>query len=59
MLINTKLLKTRNEIAHGNYLVFDSDEYIELHIEALGMLDMFRNQIENAAIEKKFMRNSL
>jgi MAE_28990/MAE_18760-like HEPN len=59
VLIDTKLLKTRNEIAHGNYLVFDSDEYIELHIEIIGMLDMFRNQIENAAIKKKFMRNSL
>ena len=59
VLIDTKLLKTRNEIAHGNYLIFDRDEYIELHIEIIEMLDMFRNQIENAAIEKKFMRNSL
>lgn len=59
VLINTKLLKTRNEIAHGNYLVFDRDEYIELHIEIIGMLDMFSTQIENAAIGKKFMRNPI
>lgn len=58
VLINTKLLKTRNEIAHGNYLMFDREEYIELHIEVIGMLDVFRNQIETAAIEKKFMQNS-
>ncbi|WP_449419704.1 MAE_28990/MAE_18760 family HEPN-like nuclease [Phormidium nigroviride] len=58
VLIDTKLLKTRNEIAHGDYAVFDKDEYIELHIEVIGMLDIFRNQIENAAIEKKFMQNS-
>lgn len=57
-LIDTKLLKTRNEIAHGNYSVFDREEYIELHKEVIGMLDIFRNQIENAAIEKKFMQNS-
>ncbi|MCL1474637.1 MAE_28990/MAE_18760 family HEPN-like nuclease [Argonema antarcticum] len=57
-LIDTKLLKTRNEIAHGNYLVFDREEYIELHREVIAMLDIFRDQIANAAIEKKFMRNS-
>ena len=56
VLIDTKLLKTRNEIAHGNYSVFDRDEYLELHREVIGMLDIFRNQIENAAIEKKFMQ---
>lgn len=59
VLIDTKLLKNRNEIAHGNYLSFDSDEYIELHIEIIGMLDIFRNQIENAAIGNKFMHDSL
>ncbi len=57
VLIDTKLLKIRNGIAHGEYLVFDRDEYIELHIEIIGMLEIFRTQIENAAIQKKFMRN--
>lgn len=56
VLIDTKLLKTRNEIAHGDYSVLDRDEYLELHREVIGMLDIFRNQIENAAIEKKFMQ---
>ncbi len=58
VLIDTKLLKTRNEIAHGDYLVFDREEYIELHTEVIGMLDTFRNQIENAAITKKFIKDS-
>ncbi len=57
-LIDTQLLKTRNEIAYGNYLVFDRDEYLELHREVIGMLDIFRNQIENAAIQEKFRHNS-
>ena len=57
-LIDTKLLKTRNEIAHGEDSVFDRDEYLELHREIIGMLDIFRNQIENAAIQKKFRRDS-
>ncbi|MCC3513573.1 MAG: hypothetical protein EAZ86_30270 [Oscillatoriales cyanobacterium] len=58
VLIDTKLLKTRNEIAHGNYSVFDRDEYLELHREVIGMLDIFRNQIENAAIQEKFRSTS-
>ena len=55
-LIDTKLLKTRNEIAHGEDSVFDRDEYIYLHTTVIEMLNIFRNQIENAAINKKFMQ---
>lgn len=58
VLIDTKLLKTRNEIAHGNYSVFDRDEYLELHREIIGMLDRFRTEIENAAIQEKFRQDS-
>ena len=58
VLIDTKLLKTRNEIAHGNYSVFDREEYLELHREIIGMLDIFRTEIENAAIQEKFRRDS-
>lgn len=58
VLIDTKLLKTKNEIAHRDYSVFDRDEYLELHREVVGMLDIFRNQIENAAINKKFMQKN-
>ena len=57
VLIDTKLLKTRNEIAHGEYSIFDREEYMELHKEIIAMLDIFRNQIENAAITKEYMRN--
>jgi hypothetical protein len=58
VLIDTKLLKTRNEIAHGTYSTCDREEYIELHTEVIEMLDIFRNQIENAALERKFRQNS-
>jgi len=56
-LIDTKLLKTRNEIAHGEYSIFDREGYIELQREIITMLDLFRNQIENAAINKDYLRN--
>jgi hypothetical protein len=56
VLIDTKLLKTRNEIAHGEYSIFDKEEYLELHQEVIAMLDIFRNQIENAAIYKGYLQ---
>ena len=57
-VIDTQLLKTRNEIAHGEDSVFDRAEYLEVHREILEMLDIFCSQIENAASQKKFRRDS-
>lgn len=57
-LIDEKLLKTRNEIAHGEYSGVDRNEYIELHQEIINLLDLFKNQIENAAISERFKRKS-
>jgi hypothetical protein len=57
-LIDFKLLETRNKIAHGEYLMVDREGYIELHKVVIEMLDIFRNQIENATINEEFMRSS-
>jgi hypothetical protein len=57
VLIDTKLLKTRNEIAHGEYSLIDNNEYLELHQEIIAMLELFRNQIENAALNQDFKKN--
>ncbi|NEQ70816.1 MAG: hypothetical protein F6K21_36070 [Symploca sp. SIO2D2] len=58
VLIDEKLLHTRNTIPHGNYLIFDREEYMELHGEVINMLDLFRNQIENAAIKQEYLQQS-
>ncbi len=55
-LIDEKLLKSRNEIAHGQYLLIDRQEYLELHQEVINLLEIFRNQIENACINKNYLR---
>lgn len=57
-LIDTRLLKTRNEIAHGEYSIFEEEEYIELHEKVIEMLNIFRTQIENAAINEEYKRSS-
>ncbi|GCL37843.1 hypothetical protein SR1949_29550 [Sphaerospermopsis reniformis] len=55
-LIDERLLKRRNEIAHGEYsLTIDREQYIELHIMVMDMLEIFRNQIENAAATQDFL----
>ncbi|WP_330202804.1 MAE_28990/MAE_18760 family HEPN-like nuclease [Cyanobacterium sp. DS4] len=55
-LIDEKLLKSRNEIAHGNYLLIDREEYLELHIEIINLLNIFKNQVENACLQEKYKR---
>jgi MAE_28990/MAE_18760-like HEPN len=49
ILIDEKLLARRNNIAHGEYLLLDKQDYLELHSQIIGMMDTFRNQIENCA----------
>lgn len=49
VLIDEKLLARRNNIAHGEYLLLDKQDYLELHSQVINMMDTFRNQIENCA----------
>ncbi|HCQ21451.1 MAG: hypothetical protein AN481_10075 [Aphanizomenon flos-aquae LD13] len=58
-LIDEKLLKTRNEIAHGeDSLTIDRKQYIELQTIVVEMLEEFRNRIENAASNEDFLVKS-
>ncbi|MDJ0732728.1 MAG: MAE_28990/MAE_18760 family HEPN-like nuclease [Nostocaceae cyanobacterium] len=51
------MLKRRNGIAHGEYLSLNREEYQQLHNEILAMMQHFRTQIENNAIQKLYLRN--
>ncbi len=58
-LIDEKLLKRRNTIAHGEslpYLSLDRDEYFEIHLKILEMMEDFRTQIENSAVLELYLR---
>jgi hypothetical protein len=48
-LIDEKLLKNRNRIAHGEYLTVGVQEYLDLHSEVMTMMQLFFNQVDNAA----------
>ena len=55
-LIDETLLKNRNNIAHGKYLLMDDEEFIDLHRAIVDLIDLFSNQISNAAITKAYKR---
>lgn len=54
VLIDTKLLEKRNNIAHGNYLDLNEEDYDELHSNIIAMMESFRNQIDNCASREQF-----
>ena len=57
-IIDERLVKNRNSIAHGQGVLIDQDEYDELHEIVIQMLDLFRNHIENAAARGTYRRIS-
>ena len=53
-LINNSLLYYRNRIAHGKGLYPSYDQFEELYREVLGLIELFRNDVENAAVTGAF-----
>ncbi|KCZ71931.1 hypothetical protein ANME2D_01987 [Candidatus Methanoperedens nitroreducens] len=52
-----KLVDNRNDVAHGQRVYFDEDEFLNLYNEVTNMLDCFKEQIIQAASEETFKRN--
>lgn len=57
-LIDEKMLAKRNHIAHGEYLEIDSQDVIDLRNEILALMIEFKNQIENSALLKRFLKGN-
>lgn len=53
-LIDEALLRLRNTIAHGEYLVITQERYDELSKNILEMMENYRTQVQNAAVQNLF-----
>jgi hypothetical protein len=54
-LLDEKLLKNRNNIAHGQYLDVDIDDYELLHTEIIAMMSELGDRLANAALLKSHL----
>ena len=57
-LLDDRLLKNRNRIAHGEYLEIDADAYADLNEMIVGLMNRFKNDIENAAATKSYLAHA-
>lgn len=57
--IDESFLGLRNAISHGEYRKIDGKEFTELFNEITGLIDIFKNQILNAAIQRSFQIDDL
>jgi len=55
-LIDERLLNLRNNIAHGEELVIDLEEYMNLHDNVFELMETFRNEVDNAASTRHYLR---
>lgn len=53
-LINYRLVEKRNHIAHGEYVEESLEDIYSLVDVVINMMNTFKNQIQNAAIEKDY-----
>jgi hypothetical protein len=55
-MIDEKLLKSRNNIAHGELVQPDFDDYDELHFAVTNMLAAVKDQVSDAVIKKAYRK---
>lgn len=55
-LIDERLLKNRNTIAHGSHLIIDKDEYLSLHLEILRLMQIIFDELSNSVTLEKFKK---
>lgn len=55
-LIDVQLLRNRNSIAHGEYLLVDEEEFESIYEQVLNMMVVMNNEISNAAVTEKYKK---
>ena len=47
-IIEERLIKNRHSIAHGRGVNIDQEDYDDLHVLVVELLDLFRDDLENS-----------
>ena len=55
-LLDERLLKNRNAIAHGRGMPIGAEDYDELHDVVIFLIDQFRDDLEQAVISSSYLR---
>ena len=55
-LLDQRLVRNRNLVAHGRRVEIEPDDYMALHFEVLQLVQDFRSDVENAAATVAFLR---
>ena len=58
-LLDQKLLANRNRIAHGERTEVGPEDFEELHIEIVQLIDRFSTDVQNAAVIASYRRTSV
>ena len=58
VLIDERLLRNRNRIAHGEYLVLDAEDALGLKTEILSLMEHFRDEVENAVALSRYKHSA-
>ena len=53
-LLDSHLVGNRNNVAHGEWYVMESDDYIDLHNTIVGLMNRFRNDLEDAVSTESY-----
>jgi len=56
IFIDSNLVNPRNYVAHGEDVDLSIEEYLELHDTVLGLIELYRNEVENASVTRRFER---
>lgn len=54
--ISESLVKTRNNVAHGQYITIDKDELLDLYKEVMMMISFYKEQIMECVKEQSYLK---
>lgn len=56
-LIDERFLGFRNAVSHGEYREIDETDFIEIFHEITNLIETYKNQILNSAIQKSYLKS--